>query len=242
MNTLNERKGERVSDLVALNKSLESFAYRVSHDLLSPINSIKTLVSFIEEESKEEHTKEYIKIIKNRLYHLDQTIQNNLKNSKTDSLELQITEISLEETVQYAAEIFSDEIKAYGINFQINFTEQETFFSDKFRLNTLLENLIANAVKYQNKDRINKEIVVEGYSDSDKLRFSISDNGIGIAKVNHDKIFDKFFRESYKFNGYGIGLHIVKQTVEILQGTVKVKSVEGIGSTFIVELKNFKVP
>ncbi|HEY1194862.1 HAMP domain-containing sensor histidine kinase [Flavobacterium sp.] len=240
MKILNEGKRSRVSDLKALNKNLESFAFRVSHDLLSPVNALKTLVSLIEEETKEENTLEYIRMVKNRVFHLDQTIRNNLKNSKSNAPELQISSISIEETVREAAEIFSHEMKTLGIRFAINIQQKEAFFSDKFRLNTLLENLIANAVKYHNNSNLNKEIVVEGYLDDEKLQLKISDNGIGIATVYQERIFDQFFRASNTAEGYGIGLYIVKQTVEILGGTVQVKSVQGKGTCFILELKNFK--
>ena len=240
MKILNDRKISSVDDLKALNKNLESFALRVSHDLLSPVNALKTLVSFIEEETKEDSTIEYIKLIKDRVNHLDDIIRNNLKNSKDDSLELNISKIPLEETIKAAADVFSNEMKDSGIDFQLNIRENEAFFSDKFRFDTLLENLIANAVKYHNSNIINKEIVVEGYSDSDLLRISVSDNGIGIDQVFHDRIFDKFFRESSTSQGYGIGLYIVKQTVEMLEGSIKVESALGQGTNFILELKNFK--
>lgn len=240
MKIIKGRKKDEVSELKAVNRNLESFAFKVSHDLLSPVNALKMLVSFIEEETKEESTMEYIQLIKDRVFHLDQTIRNNLKNSKADAVELQISKIPLEETIKEAAAVFSNEMKTLGIRFQVNIKEHEIFFSDKFRLNTLLENLIGNAVKYHNKDIINKEIVVEGYSDNDFLRISISDNGIGISEVNQERVFDKFFRESNTSDGYGIGLHIVKQTVEIVQGSIRVKSAQGKGSCFILELKNFK--
>lgn len=240
MKIINERKRCRINDLKILNKNLESFAFKVSHDLLSPVNALKILVSLIEEETKEESTIEYIRMIKNRVFHLDQTIRNNLRNSKADSLELQISKIPIEETVKEAAEIFSEEMKTCGIHFQVNIREHEAFFSDKFRLNTLLENLISNAIKYRNNDITNKEIVVECYSDNDQLRISVSDNGIGIAVDHHEKIFDKFFRESARSEGYGIGLYLVKQTIEKLEGSIEVKSVQGKGTSFILELKNFK--
>lgn len=240
MNKLKERKRISISDLKAVNKKLESFAFRVSHDLLSPVNALKMLVSLIEEETQEESTMEYIRMIKDRVVHLDQTIRNNLKNSKADYPELQITKIPLEKAVAEAAEIFSNEIKTLGIHFQVNIKEHEAFFSDRFRLNTVLENLIGNAVKYHNKDVIGKVIALEGYSDGNTLKISVSDNGIGIAEMNQERVFDKFFRESNSSEGYGIGLHIVKQTVEALEGTINVKSAQRKGSCFILELRNFK--
>lgn len=240
MNKLKERKRISISDLKAVNKNLESFAFRVSHDLLSPVNALKMLVSLIEEETREESTMEYIQMVKDRVSHLDQTIRNNLKNSKADYPELRFAKIPLEKTVAEAAEIFSNEIKTLGIHFQVNIKEHEAFFSDRFRLNTVLENLIGNAVKYHNKDVINKVIVVEGYSDGNSLKISVSDNGIGIAEMNQNRVFDKFFRESNSSEGYGIGLHIVKQTVEVLEGSINVKSAKRRGCCFILELKNFK--
>ena len=103
-----------------------------------------------------------------------------------------------------------------------------------------MENLISNAIKYHQKDKSGRYIKITGQSDHEKLQFSIADNGIGIAPAHHTKIFDMFFRLSGNKDGSGIGLYIVKDTVGILQGTIQIQSEEGVGTDFIITLKNLK--
>jgi signal transduction histidine kinase len=105
-------------------------------------------------------------------------------------------------------------------------------------LNTLLENLVSNAIKYHKTDQKDSYIKITGKSDGDKLFLSINDNGIGIAAEHHKKIFDMFFRLSSEKNGSGIGLYIVKETVQILNGSIQALSEEGKGTTFNITLKN----
>ncbi|MFH6999707.1 ATP-binding protein [Flavobacterium sp. FlaQc-57] len=240
MGVHNSKIEDTIEELNILNKNLNDFVYRVSHDLRSPLNSIKALVSFIEQESTEKSTLEYLKMIKNSIYRLDESIKNNLKYSRNIFSELELCEISLEKSFKDAIDLFYSKIKIARINIQIDIDQQGVFFSDKLRLNSLLENLIDNAIKYQKKDEINKTIIIKGICDDQKFRFVITDNGIGISPVYHDKIFEMFFRLPGLVEGSGIGLYIVKQTVETLQGYIEVKSEEENGTSVIVELKNFK--
>lgn len=130
--------------------------------------------------------------------------------------------------------------EAEDIHFEIDIKEKKSFFSDQLRLNTLLENLISNAIKYHKTNQTDSFIKIIGHTTNEKLTLSITDNGIGIAPEHHNKIFDMFFRLSGNKNGSGIGLYIVKDTVQILQGSIQVLSQEGKGSTFNITLKNLK--
>lgn len=235
----NVNNDKMIKELIALNKKLESFAYRVSHDLQSPLNSIKALVNFIEEESKEDNTLEYIAMIKKSIFYLDNSIQNNLKYSRITSKDLIISNVFLRETFQDVVDLLYNDKCITGVNFQIEIEENEPFFTDKFRFNMILENLIGNAIKYQQKNKSDKYVFINGSSGGGKFRFVVSDNGIGIAALDQDKIFNKFFRESNNENGFGLGLYMVKQAVEMLKGTIRVESYQGIGTSFIVELENF---
>lgn len=237
----NSQLKQEVEKLNTLNENLNEFIYKVSHDLRSPLNSIKGLITFIEQETTEKSTLEYVAMIKNCIFRLDESIRNNLKYSKNNFLELELSEISLEKSFRDIIDLFYSKIKLLGINFQIDIDQQGPFFSDKFRLNSLLENLIDNAIKYQKKDEINKTILIKGFSDKEKVRFVISDNGIGISPAYHNRIFEMFFRLPSVVEGSGIGLYIVKQTVQTLQGSIEIKSEQNQGTSVIIELKNLKL-
>jgi signal transduction histidine kinase len=208
--------------------------------LRSPLTSILGLVSFIEEESQEADTLEHIGMIRNSVNRLDEFIKNILSYSRNNRTGLDIVPIPLLQTITEIVDSLKSIKEAEGIHFDIDIKEQHPFYSDQLRLNTLLENLVSNAIKYHKTDQTDCYIKIIGHSDHNKLLLSIIDNGIGIAAENHDKIFDMFFRISGNKNGTGIGLYIVKETVQILRGSIKVHSEEGKGSTFDINLKNLK--
>ncbi|MEZ7514680.1 sensor histidine kinase [Flavobacterium frigidarium] len=108
------------------------------------------------------------------------------------------------------------------------------------RFTTILENIISNAVKYHNP-AVRKRFIKISVSCNDvELVLTIEDNGVGIAPEFHEKIFEMFFRLPGEAEGSGIGLYIVKETVEKLHGNIQITSNLGQGTTLLIRLKNFK--
>jgi PAS domain S-box-containing protein len=243
----NEEKENRATELINTNNELiktntelDRFVYSVSHDLRSPLTSVLGLISFIEEESKEPDTLEHVKMIRNSINRLDEFIKNILSYSRNNRTGLEVKKIPLQKTIVDIVDSLHSMKQAKGIHFEIDIKELQPFYSDSLRVNTILENLISNAIKYHKKNQADSYIKIIGQSDNEKLQLTIADNGIGIAPAHHNKIFDMFFRLSGKTEGSGIGLYIVKDTVEILQGSIEIQSEKGTGTTFIITLKNLK--
>jgi len=241
----NEEKENRAAELITsntellkTNRELDRFVYSVSHDLRSPLTSILGLVSFIEEESLERDTLEHIGMIRSCVNRIDEFIKNILSYSRNNRTVLDIVQIPLQKTATEIVNSLRSIKDAGDIVFEVDIKEQQPFYSDKLRMNTLLENLVSNAIKYHKTDQNDSFIKIIGQSDHNKLHLSIIDNGLGIAPEHHDKIFDMFFRISGKKNGSGIGLYIVKDTVKILGGSIQVHSEEGKGTAFDITLKN----
>ena len=228
------------TELLKTNAELDRFVYSVSHDLRSPLTSIIGLISFIEEESQETDTLEHIGMIKNSVHRLDEFIKNILIYSRNNRTGLDIVPIQLLKTTTEIVDSLKSMKEAENVRFYIDIKEKHPFFSDQLRLNTLLENLISNAIKYHKTDQNDSFIKIIGHTNQDKLILSITDNGIGISPENHNKIFDMFFRISGDKNGTGIGLYIVKETIQILRGSIQVHSKKGKGSTFNITLKNLQ--
>ena len=235
-----EKLEQQNLELIKTNSELDRFVYSVSHDLRSPLTSVLGLISFIEEESQETDTLEHVKMIRNSINRLDEFIKNILSYSRNKRTGLEIKKIPLQKTILAIVDSLHSMEEAKGIDFEIDINENKPFYSDSLRFNTIVENLISNAVKYHKKNRIDSYIKITGQSDNEKLQLSIVDNGIGIDSAHHNKIFDMFFRLSGKTQGSGIGLYIVKETVEKLKGSIQVKSELETGTTFIVTLKNLK--
>jgi signal transduction histidine kinase len=109
--------------------------------------------------------------------------------------------------------------------------------TDKTRLQMILNNLISNSIKYRKRNEKECIISVEVIKDMDQMvNLKISDNGMGIAKDNLDKIFEMFFTGNTENHGSGIGLYIVKESIEKLQGKIDVASELNKGTTFTIKL------
>ncbi|RUT72126.1 PAS domain-containing sensor histidine kinase [Flavobacterium cupreum] len=231
---------KRNKELLKTNAELDKFVYSVSHDLRSPLTSVLGLLSFIETESKEADTVIHAEMIRSSINRLDDFIKNILSYSRNKRTGLRLEKISLQESLLEVVNSLQSTRDAKGIQYDIKVTQQRSFYTDRLRFNTILENLISNAIKYQKKEESGRYIKIAGHADNETLHLTIADNGIGIAPAYHQKIYDMFFRLSGKKEGSGIGLYIVKDAIEILQGSINIASEEGIGTTFTITLKNLK--
>jgi len=226
-------------ELEKTNSELDRFVYSVSHDLRSPLTSVMGLASLIESEGKEENILGYNKMIQTSVNRLDQFIKNILSYSRNNRIEIDIRKINVKNNINEIIEALCNIKEAAEITFELNIDEQQAFYSDEQRFNTIIENIISNAIKYHKHGQSeNKFIKVSCKVDVENLHLSIEDNGVGIAPEYHEKIFQMFFRLQGKMAGSGIGLYIVKEIIEKLKGTIKVISKESVGTTFIITLKN----
>ena len=228
-------------ELLKTNKELDRFVYSVSHDLRSPLTSIQGLISIIEDESKEPETLEHVEMIKSSINRLDEFIRKILSYSQNKRTGLQVEKILVKKTILTIVDSLQNMSNAKGIHFEIDIEENFTFFSDKLGFNTIVENIISNAIKYHKPFDAERFIKVTGNVTNEMLQIKIADNGIGIATKHQDKIFDMFFRISSRSEGSGIGLYIVKDTIEKLEGSIHFFSVVRSGTTFEIKLKNFKI-
>jgi signal transduction histidine kinase len=225
-------------ELQKTNSELDRFVYSASHDLRAPLCSVLGLVSLIEMETTEASTLQYSKMIRTSVKKLDEFVKNILSYSKNNRLELHVRHIALEQTIHSIVNSLRHIKGAEGVSFEIIVEEQKPFYSDLQRFTIIVENLISNAIKFQDFSRANRFIKITAISDQVNVAIQVSDNGIGMADEYVHKIFDMFFRISGEREGSGIGLYIVKETVLKLSGTITVESKENIGTTFHVKLKN----
>lgn len=231
---------EQNKQLVKTNTELDRFVYSVSHDLRSPLTSVLGILSFIEGESEEPQTLKHAEMIHRSIDRLDEFIKNILIYSRNNRTGLEIEKIAIQERTLAIINSLQSMEEANEIHYEVDIQQEESFYSDSLRFNTIMENLISNAIKHHKKCKSGRYIKITGQCDHEKLQLSIEDNGIGIAPENHQKIFDMFFRISSETDGSGIGLYIVKDAVEKIQGTVEVKSEKEIGTTFFINLKNLQ--
>jgi signal transduction histidine kinase len=122
------------------------------------------------------------------------------------------------------------------INVEVN--NPVPFHSDRNRLNVILNNLISNAIRYQNATSDERFVKIKVDTSDTETNIVVKDNGIGISRDQHEKIFNMFYRVSENSVGSGLGLYLVKETVDKLNGHITVQSEPGKGSEFHVHIPN----
>ena len=231
---------QKNKELEKTNFELDRFVYSVSHDLRSPLTSVLGLLSFIQEDSKEPETQLHTRMIRDSVNRLDEFIKNILSYSRNNRMPLEIEKVPLQKTTDEIVKSLSYSKEAENISFEVTIDEECHFYSDKQSYTTIIENLISNAIKFQDNNKTQQHIKIKATSKADYLKLKVSDNGIGIADENHAKIFEMFKRISGDVPGSGIGLYIVKEIITKIEGTIAVKSIMGKGTAFTIVLKNLK--
>jgi signal transduction histidine kinase len=220
------------SELLKINTELDKFVYSISHDLRSPLLSIKGILQLIPlKEKLNTATVKYLQMAEKSVNRLDQTIQEILDYSRNARLDLKLSTFSL---VQMIEGIFADLRFAneFPVSFSLEISGSTNIQSDKYRMDTLLKNIIGNAVKYRNPDVQEHWVKVTVSSRNNLHIIRVSDNGTGISEKSLPKIFDMFYRGSSFVSGTGLGLYICKEIIGRLEGTIEVESTPGKGSTF----------
>lgn len=240
MNLLDLRKSKKLleesfSNLEDKNKELERFAYVAAHDLKSPLIGISGMTQVFSEEygSKiDEEGKSMLKLIEGASDKLRKLIDGLLEYSRCESeLKEKKSKIDLDTLKNEITKLFSYEPKL-SLVLRSTLTE---IFANRTAIDQILINLIANAIKYNDKNITKIEIGVK--ESDDYYKFFVKDNGPGIAQEDQEKIFGIFevLTDQDKFgqSGNGIGLATVKKIVEKLGGSIQVESEIGKGTEFI---------
>jgi signal transduction histidine kinase len=216
------------------NGELDSFVYSVSHDLRAPIASVKGLLNLIKNEKDIQSVNNYLAMIEKRIDQQDMFIKDILDLSRNARQSLQRDAVQFSELID---EVFS-QLQFFNqsdsIQKKIEIDQNEPFVTDRRRVRVILNNLLSNAIRYSNgKDPV-IEVSVKVQKRSATLR--VKDNGIGIGEEHLSHVFDMFYRATDHNTGSGLGLYIVKETLEKLNGEVQVQSEIGQGTEFIVAI------
>ncbi len=214
--------------------SLEIFTRALAHDLKEPVRSIMSFAELIDsKENLSPAGKQYFDYIKNASERMAKLIDMVHLYTRLDNPIPARKEIfHLAEVIGEAKENLTKLIAEKQAN--ITMGNMPTIYANKIQMLQLFQNLIGNALKY-NEEKVEIDIAAEEYSDS--WLISVNDNGIGIDESDHEKIFEAFKRlESNDTSGNGMGLAIAKKIVESHDGKIWCKSIPGRGSTFNITL------
>ncbi|WP_339658110.1 PAS domain S-box protein [Flavobacterium frigidarium] len=219
------------------NKRLLNFSYIVSHNLRSHTSNITSLTDLIQCSETAEEKDELIDLLKLVSNALNDTLYNlnEVVNIQTN-LNLVVEKLKLKPYLDNTLTILRNEIRANKITVNSNITEKTEIHYNPAYLESILYNMISNAVRYCDKNRECEVDIVYSCEDG-KSYLSISDNGIGIdLKRNGDKIFGMYKTFTDNVDSKGIGLFITKNQIEAMGGSVTIDSTLGKGTTFKIQL------
>jgi two-component system, sensor histidine kinase and response regulator len=229
---------EKNIQLQKANDELNRFVYSASHDLKAPLLSILGIIKVAELENKEKGMDRHLVMIENSVKKLEIFIQNIINYYKNIRIKEYYNPVDLQQIVQETVESHKFYHNTSEIKFCIDIDLPEEFVSDEFRVRVIINNLLSNAIKYQRKEEAEKQVAVKAEIKDGHAYISIKDNGIGIEEKFLKDIYNMFFRATHHSSGSGIGLYIVKDAVDKLEGEIEVVSNEGNGTTFNIKIPN----
>jgi signal transduction histidine kinase len=216
------------------NAELDSFFYRVSHDLKGPISSLLGLHNLVQSDVADQAALKLFDLYNGQVKRMNSIVMGlinltAIKNTKELKAKIDFDKL-VDECIQSCH--YLDQSAAVVVNKHI---EPIEFHSEWAIINTILQNLIENAIKYARKD-ITPSVNISIRVQCDELVIQVEDNGQGIPAKHLGSIFEMFYRANNKVQGSGLGLYILKRAVERLQGSIHVDSSLNIGSVFTVNL------
>lgn len=226
-----EKLNETISQLNKTIKELDAFLYSASHDLVSPLKSILGLVNLAKLENRNPRIQSYFNHIELSVSKLEAIIQTLMQHSFNTKAELKLEKVDLckliEETVGELR--FIPEAEKIKFNYSM---KDATIISDSHRLKIILSNLLGNAVKYHDGHKKENFVHVDFQRTDTSWSIAILDNGIGIEKERLNRVFELFYRATESAKGSGLGLYIVKDTIDRLGGRINVDSEIGQWTKF----------
>ncbi|MEO1410869.1 MAG: PAS domain S-box protein [Bacteroidota bacterium] len=231
------KREELLAELEQVNQELQDFAYVVSHDLKAPLRAISSLSQWLQEDYRDqlgEMGAQQLDLLVSRANRMHSFIEAILEYSRIGRVQEREEWLDLNRIL----EIIREEMLEVPADFDIQIPERlPRFYGQKMRLIQLFQNLVGNAIKYNDKTRGRVEI--RWAEEPTHYRFWVRDNGPGIAPKYYEKIFQIFqtLQSRDVVESTGIGLTIVKRIVQLYEGQIEVNSELGVHTTFEFTLK-----
>jgi len=231
----------------AASKAKSEFLANMSHEIRTPLNGIIGFTNLLMKTNLAKTQEKHMKTVNQSAYSLLDIINNILDFSKIEAgqLELFIEQCEIKEISNQIIDLLSYESNQKNLKLKLLIASDvpKYLWIDIVRLKQILINLLSNAVKFTEKGSIKLEIsMIQKIDDSkNKIRFIVTDSGIGIQEKNQSKIFNAFSQEdnstTRKFGGTGLGLSISNQLLGLMDSKLQLKSKVGIGSVFYFDLE-----
>lgn len=229
---------DRNEELSKINAELDRFVYSASHDLRAPISSLLGLIEVVRMEKDSNTIDRLLDMQKRSLHRLDHFIKDIVDHSRNTRMLVEYEQINFQSMIHNSFEHLQFMENADKIRKIISVELDAPFYTSPSRLEIILNNLISNAMKYANLKNSDPYIEVRVKASAEKAEVRISDNGEGIPPDAINRIFDMFYRASANGMGSGLGLYIVKEALQKINGSISVSSEFGSGTEFCVQIPN----
>lgn len=225
---------EKSSIIEEKNKELDSFFYRVSHDLKGPISSLLGLHPLVKVDVTDPQSLEYFNMYHNQIQRINDIVMSLIDITRMKHLEVKRVAIDFNLMVDDCIASYSYFENFSKITFIKEIAADILFKSEWAIVNTIVQNLIENAIKYASL--ASPFVKISIHREASGVFIAVEDNGQGIPQEHQSKIFDMFHRANDRVQGSGLGLYILKRAVERLKGSIELTSSLNIGSRFVVKL------
>lgn len=222
--------------LTKTNAELDRFVYSTSHDLRAPLTSILGLINIAEISNDFNEVRKYHQMMKDRIMSLDKFIKDITDYSRNNRLTVEREQVDLTKLVREVWDMLRYTPEAQQIDFHLDIPDNLMVETDLNRLKTVLLNLVSNAIRYHDLRKADRFVKLQCQMNGESFKIKVEDNGQGIDPSFHTKIFDMFFRANDNSKGSGLGLYIVKETINKLSGSIQLESSPGVGSTFTIKI------
>lgn len=237
-NELSREIQEKNKSLKKTNIELDKFVYSTSHDLKAPLSSISGLLNLakMEKEPVPDSIKTYLDMMQERIGNLDLFIKDILDYSRNSRLDVSSDNVIIATLIDEVFETNKYLENTEHVELIAQIDKSLSCKIDKNRVFRILVNLVSNAIKYSDVSKTNSTVTVLASIESNTIVISVKDNGIGIREESKAKIFDMFYRATEMAEGSGLGLYITHEMVHKMNGSLRLDSVFGEGSTFTLRI------
>ncbi|WKN29795.1 HAMP domain-containing sensor histidine kinase [Porifericola rhodea] len=229
---------QSIQELQKVNFDLDNFVYHASHDLRAPLRTVLGMLSILKSETNKEQRKRCVDLIEGSIKRLDTLVVDLLSISRNNRTKNPLVKINFMVEVNLAVSNYYHVGNTKNLEITTKVSQPVPFVADLTRIRIVLNNIISNAIKYRRYYLQRSFIDIRIWVDHEAAHIEIEDNGEGIPEEKLSHIFDMFYRASEQSEGSGLGLYIVKDALDKLEGDIQVDSTFDQGTTFKLKIPN----
>lgn len=230
---------KEITDLVETIDDLETFIYKASHDVRSPITTALGLVNVAQFELKENSKAlHYLNMIKQQTELMDKVVSSLVETTRIRQGDVKSQPVNFEEVLDKIIYNYPSAAGMSKVKIEKYVDVEEGFCSDLILLSTIFSKLIENAIHYRDQSKKNPFVKIKVLSEGRGVRITIEDNGMGMSEEALKNMFKMFYKGTNISEGSGLGLYTVKRCVKKLGGHISVESKVKVGTVFSLYLPN----